>query len=625
MDAFFCTEGFYRHEDVASHPKNRWRRYGSTYQSGGAEVDEGYERSRTHLWDSTYDFTSATANNHYDAYHNPHYGRSGNHTFDRRSGNERLSYPVSSWAPGPSSQGGIHDNGRIDWVGDSETPVNQTWEVMNDDNMLYNAVFIGDHVLRFDQAGMLAREVGHEEFSEEGILSPETDQSAEHNNPWYNEPAFSEEHSSTTTDFGLDNYYNKYFLHDLSGGLNASHSPHSIDFSAFNIASPISTLNTSSDGSSAYHDPSDFYSTSPRPSSGSFQYGNHIKRQWQILNIAASSLRRQQRRIRHSLRVLHRAQRGFEIERQELRNLQDNRMRDSERKHRCCPKDEDLSTDASNDACSRDFWKPRRRETGKPWEEDLLFTASKSAEEPHQFRGHNHRHYSEQHHSDTHYGLNILPPLPADAVNQAANDLASYNSAWTSVLERSQNISPKIPYPTVTTQAGPLLEPFPSYVRLPSLPAFHPSSHVRIQFHTLEFYLHPLGLQASLTFNPPTESLDDFEQVLDTVLGVDRIDKLDFGSLIRFNVTIKAEKKKWHEDSLRRKGFGIVLDCEAVIGQDLDSAPEQNQHANNPERTLGNAYDLDEKFTGRDIVQGVWAAVQLLSELITSEIERRRT
>ncbi|MCJ1383301.1 hypothetical protein MMC17_006414 [Xylographa soralifera] len=566
----------------------------------------------------------ATANQ-YDMYHKEHYGCSGSCIFGSRFRNERLSCPLPKWDPSSAFQRGIHESEQFNWVGDFEAYVNQSQEVQNNETMLRGAVYPEDHVLSFDQADLPVRDPGHREPREESFLLHEEDHIVDYHHSWRTGLPVFNDRSSATLDPPLDDHFSRQFFQQLPNRAKVPDLTDSIDHDNFSIDSPTLIQVNSTDGSPIHHNPSYFISNSSGSGSRDIQHGDYLKQQWRLLRVAAASLCRQRRRIRNSLRVLHRSQKALELERQEFRDVQKNNMRDPECDQSWYSINGRPGMDESDDAWRRDtkyFWKSRGKRTEQPGEEDLFYKASKSDDEPKGSSRRDYRHSSERHYFADRHGQTMPPPLTPDVVSQAKDNFANYKSAWTYLSERSQVTSPRIPYPTVTMQPGPLLEPFPSYVRLPHPPAFHPPAHVRIQFHALEFYVHPLGLQASLTFSPPLQSYDDPEQIPDAVVGVDGIDRLEFISLIELKYRMMEEVRKWHEDSLRRKGFAAVLDSKLAIRHDVDSEPKQGQHA---ECVMGNVYDLDEKLTERNIVQGVWAGVQLLKDLVTAETERRQS
>ncbi|MCJ1395415.1 hypothetical protein MMC18_008301 [Xylographa bjoerkii] len=617
-DAFHDTEPIAEDDSQSKrpapcHPLHSSRRPRSPYESSGEAVGEGNKWSEMHLWDTANDFAMEAPDGH-------------------PLRNEQFNYTVPHRPSGRSFQGGVDDNDRIYCEGDFEAYVNRSREVQDHENMLRNAEFIKNGVLPLDHAGMPVRDVGDEqplEEEEEGFLSPETDQSAEHNSSWCTVLHGADGYCSATISPPLNDYFSTEFLQDLPDGLNTYHLPNSIDDNTFNMSLPTSRQDIISDWSSDHHDPSFFYSTASRPCSGDHQPGNLLKQQWRILNIAAASLRRQRHRIRHSLRVFYRSQKALDIEWREFRNLRDNNIRDSRRGRGWYSNGRRSATDDSEDAWSRDtrhFWGSGRR-TEQPGKENLFYAASKSDDEPCGPSDRNYYHNLEHPNFTGRHRQTTPPPLVADAIDQAGKHLANYESAWSSLSKRSQATSSSIPYPTVTLQSAPLLEPFPSYVGLPCQPAFHPSPHVRIQFHALEFYLHPLGLQASLTFSSPMQSFGDPEQVPDAVLDADGIERLDSGALTRLRDMMIKEVRKWHEDRLREKGFSTVLDCERAIRQECDTRSKESkdgQYTHDSKHVMERADSSDEKLTERDIVQGVWAAVQLLKEIVKAELEKRK-
>ncbi|MCJ1436918.1 hypothetical protein MMC27_006301 [Xylographa pallens] len=617
MEPFFCVENFDHHHEAPFHPPDnrRWRE--PPHRSSRKVVDEGYEWSRAHLWNTIDDFATDAANSHYDVYDNQHYGCSRSRIFGSRLRNERLSYPLSRLDSGPSLNGGIHDNERIDLVGDFEAYVNQS---QNDETTLYPAAHTSDHFLSFSRADLPVRGPGYTEPGEEGFFLPEDDQKAGYHHSWCTVFPVSDKHSSTTIDPSVDANFSRQFVRHLPNRAKAS------DLTSPDTGSPTFIQATTTDGSFIHNNPLYFDSTSSTPNFRDSQQGDYFKQQWRLLSIAVATLRRQRRRIRHSLRVLHRSQKALELERREFRNVQKNNIQDPERNQSWYSTGRKCGMDDGDDAWHRDtdcYWESRRKMTEQPREKDILYEASRSDDEPTGSSRHCYRHYSNHHYPGGPHGHIIPPPLTPDAVSQAKDNFMKYESAWTYLSDQSQTNTLRIPYPTVTMQAGPLLESFPSYVRLPRLPDFHPPAHVRIQFHALEFYLHPLGLQTSLTFRPLMQSFDDPEKVPDAVVGVDGIERLNSNSLIELKCGMINEVRKWHEDSLRRKGFGTVLDSCSAITQDFDSKSKQDHHARRSEFVIGDVHDFEEKLTERDIVQGVWAAVQLLKDLVIAEIKRR--
>ncbi|MCJ1413758.1 hypothetical protein MMC32_000082 [Xylographa parallela] len=491
---------------------------------------------------------------------------------------------------------------------------------------MHGATYPGDHVLSFGRADLPVRDPAYTEPGEEGFFLPEDDHEAGYHHSWCTGFPVSGKHSSVTIDPILGANFSRHFVPHLPNRAKASDLTDSRNDDISNIDFPTFIQITPTDGSSIHYDPLYRDSTVSTPNPRDSQHGDYFKQQWRLLSAAVAALRRQRRRLRHSLRVLHRSQRALELERREFRNVQKSNVRDPERNQSWHSNGRKCGMDDGDDAWCRDTeysWESRCKGTEQPREEDFFYEASRRDDEPRRFSRHDQRHYSEHSYVGGRHAQTIPPPLTPNTISQAKDNFVSYESAWTYLSARSQANALRIPYPTVTMHAGPLLEPFPSYVRLPRQPAFHPPAHVRIQFHTLEFYLHPLGLHASLTFSPLMQDFDDPEQVPDAVIGVDEIERLKSSSLMELKCRIINEVRRWHEDSLRRKGFGTILDSCSAIKQDIDSKSRQGHRASKSEFVIADVHDLEEKLTERNIVQGIWAAVQLLKDLVFAEMKGR--
>ena len=626
MEPFFCTEDFDYYHRVPSHSMHNRRWPGAPYRSSGDDFDDRHKRSGLHLRNAADDFTMDAADNYYDVYDNQHYGWSGSRMYGSQLRNERLSYPLSRWDSRPCLQGGNHDNEQIDWAGDFGAYVNQSQEVQNDQTMLHGVGYPGDYILSFGPAGLPVRGLRPTEPREEVFSLPEDNHESEYHHSWCTDLPATKMHPLSTLSPTLDEYFSRQFFQHLPKCAKASDLTDARDDNDSNIDLPTLIQATTTDGASMHHNPPNFDSTSSIPKSTGSQHGDFFKQQWRILRITAAGLHRQRRRIRHSLRVLHRAQQAFELERGEFRNVQKISIQDPEGNQKWHSIHERFGLHNSDNAWRRDtkhLGETRGKRTEQAREKDLMHEASRSSNERRRSSEYDYRQDSEHHYDGGPHEQRVSPPLTADVVSQAKNDLASYDSAWTSLSEQFRTNRPRIPYPTSTMHCGPLLNPFPSNVRLPRLAAFHPPAHVRIQFHALAFYLHPLGLQVSLTCFPSVQGFDDPEQVPDAVVGVEEIDRLHSRTLMELKLRVHKEIRTWHEDTLRKKGFGTLLDCGSAISQDLDRISKESQYSNNSECVMGNVHDLEEKLTERNIVQGVWAAVQFLKDLVNAEMKRR--
>ncbi|MCJ1294172.1 hypothetical protein MMC34_005729 [Xylographa carneopallida] len=580
------------------------------------------------FWNSPDDFTMDAADNRYNVYDDRDYAHSGSRVFGSRLRNERLSPPFSTWEPRSSPQGGIHDNEHTNWVSDVEAYVNQNQEVRNNERMQRRDVYSGEYSLSFAPANLPVRGLWYAERREEDFPSPQDHHRFEYHHSWSPSfPVVSEKHPSAALSPALDDYFSRQFCQHLPNRSKASDLTDSSYDDIADVNSPTLVQVTTADESSIHHDPLHFDATSSTPKSPESQDGNFFRRQWRNLNVTAASLHRQRRRIRHNLRVLHRAQRALELKRGKFQNMLKNNMQNPDRFQRWHSTGERIGMyDGDNDwrRDTRHSWRPRGKRTGHSGEEDPLYGAWRSNDEPRETSSRDYHHSTKHSYDDDPHGQTVRPLPTADVVSRAKKEIANYDSAWMSLSERAQTSQPRIPYPTVTTHCGPLLEPFPSYIRLPRPPAFHPPAHVRIQYHALEFYLHPFGLQVSLTFDPPLQSSDDPQQIPNApVIGVDGIESLSSSSFLELKGWMMDDTKRWHEDSLRKKGFGPLLDSGSPISRNYDRNPEQRQYSGRPERVACEFPDIGERLTERDIVQGVWAAVQSLKDFVLTEMKRR--
>ena len=540
---------------------------------------------------------------------------------------ERFSFVVPEWGPAidsPFYQRRSYNVERVDWEGESEAYMDQGQEVSSGVNIMYGTVFRDNYVQPFDQAGIHFRDFERRKHLEESVLLPEADQPPEHNRFWCTDLPVPQEHLSACRGLTFNDLRNRQFFQDIPHDSNAFHLPDSIEDNFSDIRSPKSTEDALSDEFSEYYYPSYFSTHSPRPNTADCQHENHMREEWQVLNLAAMSLRRQRRRLRYRLRVLYRSQRALEIEQRTFRHLRDDDMREPERDRRWYLNRGNFGEENNDDMWNRDkrhFWGFQRSRTEQSHEENSYHSGSENFNDPDTPLGHDWRDNSEYERYTDHHGQRSSPPLTADAINEAKNNLADYESAWSSISQQNQGCSAAIPYPTVTLKSKLLLEPFPSYIRLPRNLGHHPSTHMRIQFHTLEFYLHPLGLQPSLTFTSTIETVNEPEQIPDADLGIIGLETLDAIRLEDLKRAMFKEVEKWHEDKIRLKGFGEVLDCEAVTHQCPYS---DNRYGKGVEYVTGKTVEMDEKLLGRDIVQGIWAAVQVLRGLVSAELQRRK-
>jgi len=206
------------------------------------------------------------------------------------------------------------------------------------------------------------------------------------------------------------------------------------------------------------------------------------------------------------------------------------------------------------------------------------------------------------------------PQLTAAAIAKANTEIGAYESVWRSLPISTSSIAFKIPYPASNQRPEELLARFPSYISLSPCPSERPSVHTRVQFHAMEFYLRPIGMQ------PKPEPGD---QKL-TSLNIAGLKAATNEALERSKVMMDKEVVRWHEDRLRKKGFGEVIDGSGAV-LELENEPFKDHACKNEQCRLGQFNKLKWKTVEeREVVQGVWAAVHLLRECVLEETERRR-
>ena len=222
-----------------------------------------------------------------------------------------------------------------------------------------------------------------------------------------------------------------------------------------------------------------------------------------------------------------------------------------------------------------------------------------------------------------------LPSLSHAAINEAKARLQIYKSAWSTITSFTEANSAQIPYPSPTLRPEDLLRPFPSYIHFLMLAPEHSSAHIRIQFHALSFYLHLFGLQPGLVPLPPQKGTEELERETPGPLEVIGLKDSERKTLEQIKAMMDNEVVKWHEDKLRLRGFSKVLDDEGpvlltdgLLEEYLDS-PRDNRPRRCTHREAYNA-DAGSEIKGKDLVHGVWAAVDLLRSLVRTEMTERR-
>ena len=156
----------------------------------------------------------------------------------------------------------------------------------------------------------------------------------------------------------------------------------------------------------------------------------------------------------------------------------------------------------------------------------------------------------------------------------------------------------------------------------------HSSTHVRIQFHVLAFYLHPFGLQPCLVPLPPQKDIEEPGKEIPGPLEVMGLRDTERETLEQIKAMMDDEVVKWHEDKLRLRGFGKVFDEGSVMLTDgfVEEYPNTPRDQRRRRDTHGQAYNADagKKIKEKDLVHGVWAAVDLLRGLVKKEIKREK-
>ena len=227
------------------------------------------------------------------------------------------------------------------------------------------------------------------------------------------------------------------------------------------------------------------------------------------------------------------------------------------------------------------------------------------------------------------YPYQPLPSLSRAVIDEAQARLQIYNSAWSTIISPAEAISAQIPYPSSTLRPEDLLRPSPSYLRFLMLAPEHSSAHIRIQFHALAFYLHPFGLQPRLVPLPPQEEKEKPDRETQGPLEVIGLVDAERNTLEQIKVMMDSEVVKWHEDKLRLRGFSKMLDDEGLVvlkdgllEDDLYTSREWRPRR----RKYREAYGTDtcKNIKGKDLVHGVWAAVDLLRGLVRQEVKERR-
>ena len=203
------------------------------------------------------------------------------------------------------------------------------------------------------------------------------------------------------------------------------------------------------------------------------------------------------------------------------------------------------------------------------------------------------------------------PHLPAAAIAEASIVIQSYESAWACLSGSPTHTALKIPYPTSNQQPEGLLARFPSYIDLSPCPVERPSAHGRIKFHALEFYLRPLRIQPQPAMDSDSWSIAGIKQVEEEALK-------------KTKAMMDKEVVRWHDDRLRTKGFGEVVDDRGAV-LEIENEPFTDHVCYN-EQCQDGQWDKQSwtRVNEKQLVQGVWAAVHLIRESVTKEMEERR-
>ncbi|MCJ1249265.1 hypothetical protein MMC30_006488 [Trapelia coarctata] len=338
--------------------------------------------------------------------------------------------------------------------------------------------------------------------------------------------------------------------------------------------------------------------------------------QWRRITAVIASLRRQRRRLRQERDLLRRQKAALDMKWRDLQQTQRRgtygRDRRSKRRHGDCDYEAyrteyfrkgERSYYGDNARTSNGKSKPKTRGDRFPYADEDLTDGEELSDrmpEPDQ------------------YPDPISPitrPQPtAAAIAEANIAIQSYESAWASLSSSTSPIPLKIPYPTPNQQPEGLLAHFPPYISLAPCPLQRPRTDSRIQYHALEFYLRPLGIQ-------PRPTTSNLELASWSIPG---IKEAEGEMLEKSKVMMDKEVARWHEDRLRKKGFGDVFDGNGTV-LEIENEPFEDHVCDNKQCRLRQFENLKwTRITEKEVVQGVWAAVHLLREYVIKEMEERK-
>ena len=177
--------------------------------------------------------------------------------------------------------------------------------------------------------------------------------------------------------------------------------------------------------------------------------------------------------------------------------------------------------------------------------------------------------------------LNTSNSKPEEvSMDTSLHHLSAYNFAWDSMNHPDCISFKSLPWPTVDLSSYQLLKRPPKFV-----PIFNENdnAHTFILYNTIDFFASAYGMVPSLSFNPASSSYSNGQLIITNEGSVAS------ATLEELMTQMKMERSRWHEDKLRRNGFGEVLD-----GKD------------------------------GEIIKGVWAGVQELKKWVEEEITQRQ-
>ncbi|MCJ1473388.1 hypothetical protein MMC13_002039 [Lambiella insularis] len=343
---------------------------------------------------------------------------------------------------------------------------------------------------------------------------------------------------------------------------------------------------------------------SRRPNLSHQTLRGRVQHNWRLLQRMMGSMRRQRQQLSHDEMLLQRSKQILESEWHSFRLFQESDLRRREPQRvwshdRYYFDDADIGHSWNEDPpgqCGRGNRTRQQRATMRYANAETNETRFEED--------------SRSHHSEERFGYNgggqdkATASLPAEAIAKAKMHLENYKSSWSLLLSSAAPPVPTVPYPTPNLQPASLLGEMSHNHR-------H-FSDTRIQFHTLEFFLHPFGLRPSLTRTPPVGRREELPQEPSYQLDVTGLTGAHVEIVEELSTMMGREVKNWHADKLECRGLSAALNKEHTVMEQADTI-------------FMEVGDHRLRVTQWDLYQGIWAAIRRLRELVKGELERRRT